>query len=1072
MQKRLSNSRSSWVTLVMALLGSGLIVFGLADQTHAATRWISSGFLQDQETEETDEERQEAKQQEQESDSDSEQEESRDAAEQDTEPSDASEDEGPETPPATEKTDSTDTWIDSLQWREVGPTATGGRVVDIAVDPNDDHHIFVASAAGGLWETRNNGTTWNCTFENEAVISIGDIAIDPNDSNTLWIGSGEANNQRSSLAGNGVYKSVDGGKTWQHLGLEETHHIGRIIIDPSDSNTVFVAAVGHLYTFNQERGLYKTTDGGQTWNKVLYVNPRTGVIDVAMHPDNPKVLLAAAYERIRKAWNFDGNGPGSGIYRSEDGGESWNRIESNLPGGDIGRIGVAFFPGDANIAYATVANQNPAEPRSSDDESESNGDDSEQESAEASDDPQADDSEAEQSTESIETGFGFELVWKDPQWVVGDIDRSAARRLEGLRKDDVLVSLAGIANWSPERIKGFLESLKVGDQVAWSFQRKGRDEPLTLSLGLPAEREAREVGGQVYRSDDSGKTWTLVSERPVGGQPPYYYGQIRVDPEDADRVYMLGVPMFVSTDGGKTFESNGAPSVHVDHHALWINPDNPRHIMLGNDGGFHISYDQAETWDYVFNIPLAQFYAITVDQQIPYHVYGGLQDNGSWGGPSEAAGGVTREAWYRVGGGDGFYVQVDPNDHNLIFSESQFGALGRQNRETGERGFIRPPQTDADNPDRVADRYNWNSPILMSQHDPRTIYFGGNKLFLSYNRGDDWLTISPDLTTNDPAKTTGNVPHCTITTIAESPRDPEFLVVGTDDGKVHVTRDRGKHWQDISTGFPLQPTRWWCSRVECSRSDLETIYVSFTGYREDDFRAFVFKSEDAGQTWKSIVSNLPSENVNVIKQDPRTPTTLYVGTEHGVYVSLDDGGQWHELKGIPRVSVQDLLVHPRDRDLVIGTHGRGIYILDEITPLQERGSWMAERKEEQKTHLYSVNDLLLVRPSSVDSFAGDRKRSAPSPDPGVAIWYEVLDGAELKDSKMVVKKATGETVATIELEDKPGLHQARYPSSGRRSRFGGRRRGGGGGGMEPGRYTVQWTVGETTHSQSFEIRRP
>lgn len=981
---------------------------------------------------------------------------------------------------ADEDTESTasspDAWLGSLKWREVGPTATGGRVVDIAVDPADDHHIYVASAAGGLWETSNNGTTWNCIFQNQATISIGDIALDPQQPGTIWIGSGEANNQRSSLAGDGVYKTTDGGKTWTNMGLKQTQHIGRILVDPENSDTVYVAAIGHLYTRNSERGLYKTTDGGESWKQVLFVDAGTGIIDIAMHPDNPEVLLAASYERQRSAWNYDGNGPASGIYRSEDRGETWQRIESELPTGDIGRIGVTFFPGDPNIAYATVANQNLASSQTPSEGGDQPDDESTTE--EDADGDSAGSDEEESSNEELATRFGFSLSSSDDGWIVSNVARQGRGRqsTESPEKGDVLVSLAGIQQWTAESLEQFLSSMKEGDRVTWIFHRGEQATPITLNLEVPPARPAGEVGGQVYRSEDAGQTWKLVSKRPVGGQPPYYYGQIRVDPVDSNRIYILGVPVYVSTDGGETFQSNGAPSVHVDHHALWINPKNPRHIMLGNDGGFHISYDQAKTWDYVFNIPLAQFYAITVDNQIPYHVYGGLQDNGSWGGPSESPRGVTRESWYRIGGGDGFYVQVDPNDHNIIFSESQFGALSRQNRATGERAFIRPPQTDAENPDRVADRYNWNSPILMSQHNAGTIYFGGNKLFMSYNRGDDWLTISPDLTTNDPTKTTGNVPHCTITTIAESPRDPNFLVVGTDDGKVHVTHDRGRNWNDVSGGFPIQPTRWWCSRVECSHADLETIFVTFTGYREDDFRAFVFKSTDAGKTWTSIASNLPSESVNVIKQDPRAADTLYVGTEQGAYVTLDGGEQWHALKGLPRVSVQDLIVHPRDRDLVIGTHGRGIYIMDEITPLQERAGWMAQRKDENKAHLYSVDDLRPGTPESVNSFAGDRKRTAPSPASGVAIWYELLEGVDLKDAKLVVKDESGNSVQTYRISDKAGLHQVRFPSNERRGGFfGGRRRGGragGGNNSGPGRYQVELTVGGKTETQSFTILAP
>lgn len=975
-------------------------------------------------------------------------------------------------------------WLKDFQWRSIGPTATGGRVVDIEVDPQDPHHILVASAAGGLWETKNNGTTWNCIFENEGTISIGDIAMDPKDVKTIWIGSGEANNQRSSLAGDGVYKTTDGGKTWKNLGLQDTHHIGRVVIDPQDSNTVYVAALGHLYSANTERGLFKTSDGGKTWDNVLYISPEVGVVDVMVHPENSQIVVAASYERLRQAWNFDGNGPGSAIHRSADGGKTWTRA-SDIPGGDIGRIGLAYFAGDPQVMFATVSNQNlklptPAkkQPATTPDESDNTDSDGEQidkdtedkdtedKDAESDgDEPQNDDKSVDAAAKAaaVDTGFGFHLSVDGESLKVTKLSARSEASQNGVRNGDVLTMMGGTREWTITAAANFLAKVQPGDRIQWVFARG--DEFRSVTLSLPRPGQAAEVGGEIYRSDDAGMTWKKTNRQAVGGFPPYYYGQITVDPQDQNRIYVMSVPVYVSSDGGKTFRQDGAPSVHVDHHAFWVNPKNSNHLMLGNDGGFHISYDRGKTWDYVFNLPLAQFYAITADNQQPYHVYGGLQDNGSWGGPSEGAGAVTRESWYQVGGGDGFYVQVDPNDHNIVFSESQFGAIGRQNRATGERAFIRPPQSAAEpGGQSVVDRYNWNSPILMSQHDPRTIYFAGNKLFMSFNRGDDWLTISPDLTTNDPTKVIGNVPHCTITTIAESPLDKNYLLVGTDDGKVHITKNRGESWSDISNGFPLQPNRWWCSRVEFSHANKDTAYVSFTGYREDDFRPFVFKTTDAGATWNSIVANLPMENVNVIKQDPRNPAALYVGTEQGVFLSRNDGQSWESIPGLPRVSVQDLLIHPRERDLIVGTHGRGIFIVDDVTPLQETVDAKAA------AHLFSIRDWVITRPPAVSSFAGDRKRPAPNSQAGVVIWYQLSEAVEAKNISLVILDKNGKEVSRLKPETTAGWHRVMFPESSGGGR-GRARRGRAAGSAGPGDYRAVLQLGDQRFEQPFSIRR-
>lgn len=987
-------------------------------------------------------------------------------------------------------------WLQSFQWREIGPSATGGRVVDIDVGPANVNHIFVASASGGLWETRNNGTTWQCIFDREGTLSIGDIAVDRRDPKTIWVGTGEANNQRSSLWGDGVYKTTDGGKTWINTGLQDTHHIGRIVIDPRDSQTVYVAALGHLYSSNDQRGLFKTTDGGATWEKVLYISPEVGVVDVVVHPKNPDLILAASYERLRRAWNFDGAGPGSAIYRSEDGGASWNRVASGLPDGEIGRIGLDYFAENPDVVFATVSNQNEVQR----DEAGDGADD--QRIGEAhgetvgeagpewsenigSETPgyqpssvsmlsnssglNADFANGSQDSESntastenvIETSMGIAIELFDIGAVVNRVDRGTAAQQAGLKAGDAIISIGGIETENVELIEKLLKSLKPGDSVTLVVRQDGKNRTVTLQVQEPRSRtrRPRQVGGEIYKSEDFGATWKKVNRRPVGGTPPYYYGQIRVDPRDANRIYVLSVPVYVSDDGGVNFRGDGATSVHVDHHALWINPNNSDHLMLGNDGGFHISYDRGKSWDYVFNLNLAQFYAVTADMQTPYHVYGGLQDNGSWGGPTRSTGrGVGREAWYRVGGGDGFYVQVDPDDPNIVISESQFGGIVRINRATGEFRSIRPPQTG-----ETPNRFNWNSPIVMSKHDPRIIYFGGNKVFKSFNRGDDWLEISPDLTTADPEKISGNVPHCTITTISESRLDRNLLMVGTDDGKVHITRDGGKSWTDLSDRFPFRPPLWWCSRVELSGHDKDTAFVSFTGYREDDFRAFLFATTDGGETWKSIVNNLPDESINVVRQDPRNPDTLYVGTEFGVYVSLDQGQFWMPLdNGLPRVSVQDMLVHPRDPDLIVGTHGRGIFILDRITPLQEYDAASSDQPR-----LYSVPAWTRFRAGMSGMFAGDRKWIAADPPGGTSIWVQLPSDSD--SVELTIVDSSGKEVAKLDAPDKAGLHRVDYPGR-RQGRGGPRGPRGGGGGLSPGQYTVRLKVGDQVLEQPFEVR--
>ena len=1010
--------------------------------------------------------------------------------------------------------------------REVGPSATGGRIVDIAVNPENVNHIFVAAASGGLWETRNNGTTWECLFQNEGTLSIGDIALNPKDSSNIWVGTGEANNQRSSLWGDGVYKTVDGGKTWQNMGLRDTQHIGRIVVHPENPDVVYVAALGHLYSFNDERGLFKTTDGGNTWEKVLFISERVGVVDVVMDPADPDTLYAASYERLRRAWDFDGNGPGSAIYKTSDGGKNWTRLENGLPTGDIGRIGLAIYPGDPQVVYASVANQNVVASDSNSDSrsdentqsnpspgdwnpvfyhedgdaeaagsgSESAGRDSrfaqqeqDEEDADADqEDAQEDDAQDETPNirsarpvpwdvelDELETPFGFSLKRSDDGVVIDGLRRTSAIFRQGVRNGAIVERLAGIPAAQLAQIQQLLDQLDPRDTVTLVCQTD--EGPVTIELSLPTDRSARtrsrQVGGEVYKSTDGGKSWTKVNRRAAGGSPAYYYGQIRVDPQNADQLYMLSVPVYVSEDGGQNWRTDGASSVHVDHHALWINPQNSDHLMLGNDGGFHISYDRGKTWDHVFNLNLAQFYAIGVDMQRPYHIYGGLQDNGTWGGPSR--GRVGKFDWYRVGGGDGFYVQVDPTDTDIIYGESQFGVIYRVNRATGVSKSIRPPASD---PGGVADRYNWNSPIVVSHHNPSRIYFGGNKLFRSHDRGDSWEVASPDLTTADPDKLAGNVPHCTITTISESPLDGSMLLVGTDDGKLQLTRDGGTSWEDLSDRLPWRPALWWCSRVEWSHHDTQVAYASFTGYREDDFRSFVFKTVDGGKTWSSITRGLPRESVNVIKEDHENPNLLFAGTEMGVYVSLDAGANWHPfVSDLPRVSVHDLVIHPRDNDLVIGTHGRGMFIVDNITALQRL---QADVADDAVTLLAPRDEYLLGREfGRSGGISGDRQWRAEDAASAASLCYVVGPESSAEKIQLKVMNLDGDEVASFDGAVTPGLHMQQVrlaPAAGAR-----RGRGGRGGEqrrsriLRPGQYSVRlWVDGKEVGKAQLKIESP
>ena len=771
--------------------------------------------------------------------------------------------------------------LSALEARSIGPANFGGRIVDIEADPSDPATFYIAYGTGGLWKTVNAGTTFQPVFDDQPVFSIGDVALAPSDPSVLYVGTGEANNQRSSYWGNGVYKTTDGGKKWQHIGLDGTDHIGRIVIHPTDPNTAWVAALGALYSPNEERGIYKTTDGGKSWDKTGYVNEDVGFVDIALHPSDPQTLYAASYERRRRAWDFDEAGPGSGIYKSLDGGDTWARIEQDLPRGEIGRIGLAVSPQNPKTVFAIVENRNPA-PRER----------KRRNQLQENTDGNAGKPLAPEGRASSET--------KDP-----DIAK---------RPDD------------PEGLYPFAYN-KSGARPAVD------DEP-----------RRRRIGGEVYRSDDAGATWAKLNEKPVGGSPHYYYGQIRVDPTDDNTLYVVGVQVYSTTDNGKTWRADFANGVHVDHHAIWIDPSDPAHILLGNDGGLCITHDRGKHWDYVNDLPVGQFYAVGVDNRVPYTVYGGTQDNGTWAIPSRSTTTrpLQRQHAFKVGGGDGFYAVIDATAPDIVYGEYQFGGLYRRDLATGKRASIRP-KAPKGSPDL---RFNWMSPLIASPHDPQTLYYGSQYLHKSTDRGSHWKTVSADLTRNDLMRQRGDVPHCTITTITESPLHQGLLYVGTDDGKVQRTSDGGSHWYDLSDRFPDLPpdTPLWVSRVEASCSDKNTIYVSFTGYREDIRTPFLYLSTDRGESFRRLGNGqLPDGGINVVREHPRNPRVLFVGHEFGVAISIDGGGTWVAMPQLPTIPVHDLLIHPSESDLVVATHGRGFYIVD-VTPLETFDGEAAQRE--------------------------------------------------------------------------------------------------------------------------------
>lgn len=776
------------------------------------------------------------------------------------------------------------------QVRNIGPTVQGGRIVDLDVNHSNPREFYVAYASGGVFKTVNNGISFTPIFDNVDVLGVGDIALSQSNPRVLYVGTGEKNSSRSSYAGSGIYKSTDGGQTWTHLGLPETQHISRIVIHPENDDIVWVASIGALYSKNADRGVFKSTDGGQTWERTLFINDSTGVIDLIINPKNPNELWAASWERQRSAWHFKGNGPGSAIYRSVDGGENWTKAMDGMPQGQqVGRIGLDISPSQPNILYAVLDNQG----------------------------------EIEEKREEDTKKAGLKL---------DDFRRFTRERVLGL--DDKALNEFLRDSGFPRKY----DAHRVKDDI-----RQGKYDPSAIAnyFGDDADTNltnTKIIGAEVYRSDDSGITWKKMNSYDLDNvfySYGYYFGEIRVAPDNPDLIYLLGVPLLKSVDAGVTWHRldtlRGVRNIHVDHQAFWINPNDSRHILLGNDGGLYQSYDEGAEWLHINNMPVGQFYTVNVDMERPYNVYGGLQDNGVLKGSSRSVPNQTRH-WEEILGGDGMFVAPDPRNSNLVYTGFQFGNYYRIDLAEGRRTRITPQHDIGEQPLR----WNWRSPLILSSHNPDIVYMGANRLYRSLDRGEHWEAISGDLTRSLPQ---GNVPFSTITTVAESPLRFGLLYVGTDDGNVWVNQDGGTTWTLIKEGLPEGK---WVSSIFASPHREGTVFISLNGYREDDFRTWLFMSDDYGKTWRSIKGNLPESVANVVIQDPVNSKLLYCGLDAGTFVSFDSGTTWHLLNGMLNVPAYDMLVHPRDHELVVATHGRSVFVAD-VKPLQQLANATIEK---------------------------------------------------------------------------------------------------------------------------------
>ncbi|QYK53797.1 MAG: hypothetical protein KF824_02625 [Fimbriimonadaceae bacterium] len=804
--------------------------------------------------------------------------------------------------------------LQALTPRSLGPVNMGGRVSEIAVYDKDPRIFYVAAASGGLWKTTGGGVKFEPVFQYESASALGAVTVDQDNPDRVWVGTGEQNSRNSSSWGAGVFKSEDGGKSWSFVGLEKTHHISKIAFHPKDKNVVYVAAMGDLWGPSSERGVFKTTDGGKTWNKIHYINDMTGTIDMIMDPRNPDTLIIAQWQKKRTAYSFASGGPGSGVYKTIDGGKTWKKLTKGLPSSEMGRVGLTQFRKNPNVLIASV--------------------------------------------------------------------------------------------------------------------------------------ESKEDRG-IYKSTDLGESWTFLNNL---NPRPFYFSVPRIDPSDESRVYVPGTNFHYSEDGGKSFKVMNI-NIHVDYHAMWINPNDNNHMMTGNDGGIAVTRDRGVTWEHLDNLVIGQPYAVAVDMRRPYWVYGGFQDNGTWGIPSQSErGNVTMADARFFNGGDGFYVQVDPTDWRTVYAESQGGAIARHNMQTGEQRFIRPRA-----PQGETYRFNWNTPFIISPHNPQTLWLGGNKLFKSVNRGDTWTEASPDLTTNDPEKlkpgggvspeSTGAEMHCTIITISESPRKADVVWVGTDDGNIQLTQDGGKNWEKIT--IPDVPAGTWVSRVVASNHSLNRAYVAFDGHRSANFNSYLYMTDDMGKTWKKLSGSLgENEVVYSVCEGRVNPDLLFAGTEMGLWVSLDRGSNWTKVNkqvGFPTVRVDDMLIHPTEADLVIATHGRSFWTIP-VSALEQ----ITRANMEKEVFLCQPTDAYTFGKIFDGWFEGDRILATPNTQPGTTIYYYLKESTEEK-VEVNIKTADGQSLGKLAGKGAKGLNSVFWRPRGNR-----------GATLATGTYLVELTVGEKT----------
>lgn len=863
--------------------------------------------------------------------------------------------------------------VNATTFRNIGPFRTSAWITDIAVPdtPARDHlyTIYAAARTGGLWKTANNGVTWAPISDSVDAAAVGAVAVAPSNPDIVWMGTGDQANARSSYSGTGVFKSTDAGKSWQFTGLPDSHHVARIVIHPSNPDIVYVAAMGHLFSRNEERGVFRTRDGGRSWTKVLYVDDGTGAIDLVIDRRSPDTLYAAMYEKHRTPWQLVLGGPGSGVHRTDDGGTTWRKV-SGLPSGNVGRIGLDISRRDPRQLTVIVENLN--------------------------------------------------------------------QRTEGM----------------PPRLDACVASSGRGEAA-------GR----TAKPGGP-------IGNEVYRSTDGGQTWRKTHGDAIdvaGSKAPYSFNQIRTNPADPNHILVTSDGMYESRDGGRTWTCDFMRSVFGDFRTIWWDDQDPQRIMLGSDGGVNVSYDGGRTATYFTNLRIGEVYAVGVDMDDPYNVYAGLQDHESWKGPSNARSGrITLADWMTVGTQDGMYNQVDPTDSRWVFNTFQTGGQRRFDQQTGLATVIEPRRPAG----APALRYNWITPIVLSPHDPRILYTGAQVLFRSLDRGDAWQEISPDLTTADASKcglNSGYVPYCTITSISESPLSPGVIWVGTDDGKVQLTVDHGAAWTDLTAGIAAAggPADRYVSRVFASPHDAGTAFVAKNGFRNDDFRPFLFRTSDRGKTWTSIAANLPASPINVVVQDRRNRDLLIVGNDLGVWVSVNGGGEWMRLKAdLPTVPVHDLTVHPRENDLVLGTYGRGVFIGD-ITHLQELTPALAG----SPLHLFDIEPRAAYQFRALGNFHlfGDAFIAVPNEPDALVINYFVREKSE-SGATVTIANVQGDTVATVQGPAEPGFNRVLWNM--RRSGAGvaGGGRGAGGPLMPAGEYRVTVAAGGAQQSKVGRIR--